>query len=1128
VEGETHTPLFTAGEAAPLLGRDRELAEFDAALAEARTGRGRLFLVLGEPGIGKTRLAEAVAARGEAHGMLPLWGRAWESAGAPAYWPWTQLLRTLANTRDTNALEAELGPGARWLVQVLPELSERMPGIGPPRSSRAENARFALFDAVASFLRDAAASDPLVIVLDDLHAADPASLLMFEFLAHGISGAPILLLATAQEAAARTRPEVERLIGALGRECTTLLLRGFGEEELAHMVEQQTGRPWPAPLVTALRETTEGNPFFTTEVLQLVAAAPEVPLQSEHGRVSFPLPDTVRETVRRRFDTLHPPAVEALEVASVIGREFRVATLGRAGSRNDRLIELLDEADAAGLVKEVPGSIGRYRFTHNLIRETLYTGLTTARRIQLHRAVAEAIEDAYGEAHDHLPELAHHYSQASPGGDAGKALEYAVKAGEGAMRLFAYEQAAELYEVALDMSELRGPDARQKAELLLALGRARGRADHRGARETLIDAGEAARAAGDPRLMAEAGLAMRAWPLGSGVLDEQPSRLLEEVLGRLDEHDRGLRARVMARLAASLYYWTGTERRRAALVEEAVAIAREEGDPATLAHVLSNGGIATWGPDYTERDIVWIKELLRLIEQIHDDELELITRNRHIDHLVELADLPAADEALRALELTTGESSDARTEGYVCLQRARHAIIEGRYAEAERLNAQAVRVGSRLHDTQLGILAANQVAGVRWAQGRVGEIESQIREMMSDDVTTAWPAALARVCCESGHEAESRRVIDRLAADGFARIPRYNGFLVSLALISEACVHLGDVDRAKQLYGLLLPFAERNVSTPQAVFAGPVSRFLGILAALAGKWEVAMSHFGAAREAAVRMNAPPVSMRVALDEAQMLMRREEPGDRERAIGLLDEAATLATELGVDLIGEEIDELRLKLGAPGRVAADATTPPAEVDSAALRQEGEMWAFDFGPRTVRMRDSKGVRYLALLLSCPGVEIHAAELAGTDSTGGDAQGSSAALAAELGGPGTDDAGPVLDAQAKAAYRSRLDELREDLEEAESFNDPERASRARTEMDFLAGELAAAVGLGGRDRKAASTAERARVSVTKAIRTTIRRIAKHDPMLGRELEGTVRTGVFCVHEPDPRHPLVWHVHGA
>jgi hypothetical protein len=178
-------------------------------------------------------------------------------------------------------------------------------------------------------------------------------------------------------------------------------------------------------------------------------------------------------------------------------------------------------------------------------------------------------------------------------------------------------------------------------------------------------------------------------------------------------------------------------------------------------------------------------------------------------------------------------------------------------------------------------------------------------------------------------------------------------------------------------------------------------------------------------------------------------------------------------------------------------------------------------------VRMRDSKGVRYIAQLLEAPGVEMHASELARGDTAGpgsGPAATSTEA-ALELGGPGAEDAGAVLDPQAKAAYRRRLEELREDLDEAISFNDPERAAQAREEIDFLEAELAAAVGLAGRDRKAASTAERARVSVTKAIRATIKRIAEHDPMLARELDTTVRTGTFCVQEPDPRHPLAWRV---
>ena len=1114
------------GPPAPLVGRARELAELQSALAAAREGRGRLYLIAGEPGIGKTRLAEVVAEQGAAEGMLPLWGRAWESAGAPAYWPWTQLLRALVATRDRTTLEAEFGSQLRWLAQVLPELGDPSED-GTATTPTSEKARFALFDAVGSFLHDVAAGEPLVIVLDDIHAADPASLLMLEFVAHGVPDASILVLATFQEAAAHRRPEVERLVGALGRVSPSITLRGFGNEELAQAVELQTGQRWEPHRVEILMQATDGNPFFTTEVLRLVGVDGGDGASGDGaGHTDFPLPETVREAVLRRFEPLGAPALQVLETAAVIGREFRLATLSKAldDQLQSQLIGLIDDAVEAGLVLHLPGSIGRFRFSHNLIRETLYGALSGASKVELHRAVGAAIEETYGEAPEHLMELAHHFAQASPLGDVGKALDYAQKAAHAAMRQYAYEQAAELYELALDMGELDRPDGARRAELLLGLGRARARADHLASRETLIEAGEAAIAAGMPRLLAEAGLSMRAWPLGSGVLDDQPSRLLSQALKLLDgEDDPALRARVQSRLAASLYYWTGTEARRESLVLEALAIARDLDDPATLAHVLSNGQLATWGPDYTGRDLHWMEELLVLIEEMGGaDDLELMTRNRQIDFLVELGDLPAADSALRALELTVSSSADPRTEGYAYLQRARHAVIEGRYAEAERLNTRAVRVGQRLSDTNMVILAANQVAGIRWTQGRLGMEAAQIREMIAKDVTPAWQAALVRVTCEDGHEDEARRLLDRLAAHDFTDLPRYNGYLISLALLAEACVDLEDRARAEQLYELLIPFADRNVSTPQAVFAGPVERFLGILAGARDDWDRAEAHFDAARAAASRMNAPPVHVRVNLDQAAMLARRDSPGDRDRALELIAEVRLLAAEMSMSAVAEQMEALEKKLGGvPGERRAAVAPSTDDSSKATLRCEGEFWTFELGRASVRMRDSKGVRYIAMLLAAPGVEMHAAELAGP----GPGPERKDGHAAELDGVSSDDAGPMLDAAAKEAYRERLEELREEVEEAESFNDPERAARAREEVDFLQRELAAAVGLGGRDRRAASSAERARVSVTKAIRATIKRISEHDPILARELETTVRTGTFCVHEPDPRHPLEWRV---
>jgi non-specific serine/threonine protein kinase len=216
------------------------------------------------------------------------------------------------------------------------------------------------------------------------------------------------------------------------------------------------------------------------------------------------------------------------------------------------------------------------------------------------------------------------------------------------------------------------------------------------------------------------------------------------------------------------------------------------------------------------------------------------------------------------------------------------------------------------------------------------------------------------------------------------------------------------------------------------------------------------------------------------------------------------------------------------------AEEEALPPAAGEPAGdpghgtLRREGDVWAIELGERTVRVRDSKGMRLIARLLARPGVEIHAAELAAeVDATAGARGPAIQEAGVETRAAGDDDAGPLLDDAAKAAYHQRLKDLREELEEAESFNDPERASRARAEMEFIEHEVAGAVGLGGRDRKAASTAERARVRVTRAIRLATKRVAELDRSLGRELDATIRTGAFCVHEPDPRHPVTWSVDG-
>jgi hypothetical protein len=344
---------------------------------------------------------------------------------------------------------------------------------------------------------------------------------------------------------------------------------------------------------------------------------------------------------------------------------------------------------------------------------------------------------------------------------------------------------------------------------------------------------------------------------------------------------------------------------------------------------------------------------------------------------------------------------------------------------------------------------------------------------------------------------------------------------VAVALLAELAEAFEDAEHARVLEELLEPLAGRNVVTPTGIFAGPVARYLALTASLRGDPETALRRLAQAREACERMGYVPMLAILVVDEARLLARRDAPGDVARARVLLRGAAERAEALGLPQLDERLARAAAML--PPEDGAPAAEPAAGPATAELVREGDVWRVAYEGRVLRVRDAKGMRHLALLLANPGVELHAVDVA----TAG--EGGAPAVHAEAEGlsvrAGTGDAGPALDAQAKAEYRTRLEDLRAEIEEAEAFNDPERAARAREEMDFIAQELSAAVGLGGRDRPTASAAERARVNVTRALRREIRRIADEDARLGRELETTVRTGTFCAYEPDPRRPVTWHV---
>jgi DNA-binding SARP family transcriptional activator len=510
-------PGLTPGAEAPpgrraagvFVGRIWELEALEAGLDDAFAGRGRLFLAVGEPGIGKSRLADEFASRAKQRAALVLWGRCWEGDGASTYWPWVQALRSYIRARDPDVLRTVIGPRAPELAQLVPDLEELIPELNSTRPLDPDSTRFELFDSVTTFVRNAAGEQTLVLVLDDLHAADESSLLMLRFLAGELAEIPIVVLGTYREEEPVDDEPASAALAELRRlPAHRLRLGGLAPSEIASFVEVSTGVTPSKKLVDAVHGETEGNPLFVGEVVRLLAAEGRL---TEAPGVDWRLqiPAGVHEASAERLRRLSKNCRRVLTIASALGREFSAEALEHVSELSgDELLEGLDEAFAARVLTEVPGAPDRMRFSRAGLRDALYSDLSTARRARLHLRIGEALEELYGDDDVRVDELAHHFFLAGPGGDVEKTIGYSRRAGDRAVGLLAHEDAVRHYQHALKAIERRkDADDGETCELLLALGEARTKlGEPSGAKEAYLAAAELAREAGLSELLARAEL----------------------------------------------------------------------------------------------------------------------------------------------------------------------------------------------------------------------------------------------------------------------------------------------------------------------------------------------------------------------------------------------------------------------------------------------------------------------------------------------------------------------------------------------------------------------------------------------------------------------------------------------
>ena len=879
----------------PFVGRRAELERLRAAVAAVRDGERRLLAIGGDPGIGKTRLLAELAGAEHAAGAAVLYGRCPEEAVAP-YQPFAEALRPLAGAE--------------------PLLGATEPGPGD-----AAGARLRQFEAVAAALADAPGS-PVLLALDDLHWADRPSLLLLAHLLRDLRPGRLVVAGTYREGELGRRHPLARALADLRRDrlVERVALGGLDGGAAAGLIAGWFGADASASLSGAVLEETGGNPFFIEEVLRHLLESGALSTADGRWRLSRPVrelgvPESVREVIGRRLDRLGEASGEVLETAAVIGPEFDLAVLdGACAAPRDTVLDALEAAADANLIRAVPDRPGRWSFAHALIREALHDELSSLRRTRLHARVAEALA---GHDEARLAELSHHGFEAAALVGPERAATWAQSAGDAALAQLAYEEAAAHYERALQALELAGGEApvgsrdapaaleraggeapaRRRGRLLLALADARGRAGDPQADDACRATAAHARATGDAELLGRAALAAGGVGVAIVGLDEQRVALLEEALAALGDGSPGLRARLLARLAIALYYAPGRTR-SGELSALAIAAAREAGDPDALLAALNARHVALWHPDGLAERLRVADEMLALAARHGREEARLQACNWRCVDLWEAGDLDGFRAEAAEHELLADALRLPAFRWYATHWRAALAALAGEREEALRLAAEAGAAGTRAGDPNgelfLGMLRFQlDFYAHEFSDEMLAFLEHQMRNHVAS-------AAYASSCCwvyaERGRTGEARRLLDELAPDDFAALAWDANWFASLHELGEATALLGDAERAATLYPQLLPYAGRRLVAGRATIdCGSADYTLGRLAATAGRATEAVAHLEAALAADAGIRARPLLVRTRARLAELLAAG---GETARARELAAEAVAEAAALGI--------------------------------------------------------------------------------------------------------------------------------------------------------------------------------------------------------------------------------------
>lgn len=1041
----------------PLVGREAELAALVEAATDARAGHGSCMMLVGEPGIGKSRLVEELA-RVVAPEMDVVWGRAWEAGGAPAYWPWTQVLR---------AIQAPV---------TSPSVA-RVRGDATDAAPATADDRFLTFDAVTRHLVGAASVRPVAILLEDLHAADEPSLHMLAFVAGQLHRAPILIVGTYRDVEARLTAAAGAVLDRIARDARVVHPRRLGATDVAALAAAEPGLTLDAGAIATVFQRSEGNPLFAVELMRVFAR-----------RGAAALPASVRTAIREHMKAMPTELAPMLEAAAVVGRELSASVVADVSRRP--LPEVLDGfARAVDLGVLVERGVGRFAFAHGLIAETLHADLQAGRRAELHLAVADALER---EVIRPLAEIAHHLLDAGPD-QAERAADTARLAAEHARRQLAFEPAAALIQRVLATAPPSTQLARFELQRLLAEVLLLGGADAAG-KDAAREAAAIARALTSPELIARAALTYGVG-YSVGYTDQVLVNLLEEGLAALPSGDSPLRARLLARLAAAL-----TPALDMApvmrIARDAIAMAQRLGDDRTRLEVIyaAMSALLPFAPPAERK--AFNSEVLALAKRFDEPLIELRSHHRLVFDHAELGEHAGFDLHRNLYDALVERLRLPRARWPSVMFRALAALLVGRLDEHAALLVEARKlaheVGDTFFDNHAAIGHAFVHARVIGDDAYLSRDREAITRFAGQGPIARIPELVAAILVRTGQLDAARQV----AIDGgIFEAARLYGLPHLGMCAAEVAWELGEVEGARTLYAWISAETPPFPALHNHGYAldRPMAHAAMQLAATLGNLTAARKHFESCRSLLQRLDARPFEAWLCLDFARILIAGGERGDEPRR--LLVRAREINDALGM-LIARRIDTAEALLAQPvaEHVVRDETAPP----HVQLRADGETWVIDGLGTSARLKPSRGIEMLAKLIAEPNRELHVLDLAGADIVDGG------------------DAGEVLDAEAKRAYKARIGELHEMLDQAESWNNTIRAERVRDELEALESELARAMGLGGRDRRVGKAAERARINVQRRIADAIKRIGEVNDELGRHLAATVKTGTWCSYGPD------------